>query len=272
MKEVLVLTDFSDSAKHAANSACVLAAQLGAGIILLHAVNNPANGFLGQIRVVDKTGKTGSKMLAAESARLQKELPENGCVAVVSILADGSLSAAVESCIRTHSVSLIVLGGRTSPNRRSFAASDVYAVINKASCPVLIVPRSTDINIKSLVLVIEGKCKDISAINLLSDLAAAMHFDVHIKYVCGPATVIDMMEQPDYTRFTTLVSKPLNPEELKSVAGLNAMDCTQEANPAKIDMLAFVHKKLPRFWQMFNKQRPTSLSRQSNLPMLVLPE
>ena len=274
MENILVLTDFSHSAAMAANAAVSLALKLEANIILL-------NTYL---TIPEPTGVltpavNRSDALFNEAGRLTHFINGQGAGSFkpgVKIMQEhGMLSAKVEMVLRGNAVLMIITGSRTKINYNSFYGSDIYAVINKATCPVLVIPDSPyQFTIHNLVFLTDMPTTDIKAAEYLAKLAKVLKFDILISPVTDQVMVMDLLEADEPACFTGNLSK-LNRNEvcLANLQGDNfSQELTTVQQPVKTSVIAIVHKKHYLYWRLFNQVQSKVLSQHNKASFLILPE
>lgn len=283
MKTVLILTDFSESARNAAETGIVIAEKLKANILLLNAevANTLANGA---------TASKNSESASAQSRRddaINRELLRlktflagrdhtPGRKPVLRLFnAKGSLSANVQTVLREYDIVMVIMGGRSKPNNNSFFGSDIYAVLNKVSCPVLIVPQTkTGLQIRNLVFLTELPTEDIKTIKYLAKLSGIFNFNIHLCHISEELLVTDLIEAEDVSGFTKGVSKlNVRHPSFRKLQGDNYMtELEKYSQSISADILAMVHKKPYVFWRLFNEVHSKTLTNNPKSPLLILPE
>ena len=152
MKTILVLTDFTKNAAHAASSALMLAEKLGTRLLLFNTFYNmpilPSNGGSSGPWVVEDLVLRETdcdKKLKQLSADLQKQVrPHSANKPQIAVqYGEGELSRNIETILQEIDVELIVMGARSgSAINHIFTGSDTRAVIDRATRPVLIIPEN----------------------------------------------------------------------------------------------------------------------------------
>ncbi len=139
IKKVLVPTDFSESARHAFQYAVSLAQRFGAGITLLHVVENVAVSYASDLfpvpmaEVFEEVSGYARKEIAALAAEVRAQGIE-----VRESVVQGKPPAEILRAAREEAIDLIVLGthGRGVLDHALFG-STTERVVRKAPCPVL---------------------------------------------------------------------------------------------------------------------------------------
>ncbi|NNU33400.1 universal stress protein [Mucilaginibacter sp. S1162] len=177
MKKILVLTDFSATAAHAARYALQLAQQLHTGILLYHVVqsipivpNYAGGGFV-----------TETENLFAEESRenltkLKDQLTagrQDG-PAIDTRTGEGDPGSNIKALLRDEPIELIVMGApEGSVVEHLLIGSETRAVIKASDRPVLVVPANEQFNsIQKLVLATDYRSEDLCALRYLSNWVA----------------------------------------------------------------------------------------------------
>jgi universal stress protein A len=137
-QNILVPTDFSDISQAALNYAAALAHDLGARLVILHAVETlgPENVTYGEAQ--SRLQPEGYRQRLWEDLhRVKSPRPD---VPVEYVLSEKDPAAAIVQTAAERGCDLIVMGshGRTGLNRL-LMGSVAESVLRKASCPVLVV-------------------------------------------------------------------------------------------------------------------------------------
>jgi nucleotide-binding universal stress UspA family protein len=139
IKKILVPTDFSESAHHALEYAVSLAESLGAGITLLHVVENVAVSYASDLfpvpmaEVFEEVSGYARKEIAALAAEVRAQKIE-----AAERVVQGKPAVEILRAAREDAIDLIVLGthGRGVLDHALFGSPTVR-VVRKAPCPVL---------------------------------------------------------------------------------------------------------------------------------------
>ena len=138
IKRILVAVDGSSATPRVVTRATELAAQFGAGIILLH-VRQKVPDILGEPyyqQVLDKYMQQAEATVEPSTARLEQD----GINHEVLIL-EGDPAAAIIDAAVDEKCDLIVMGTRGLSNLQSIALGSVsHKVLQAAVCPVMVVP------------------------------------------------------------------------------------------------------------------------------------
>lgn len=187
MKKLLVLTDFSANAEHAAEMAIMLAGKLHANLLLYNAYDNhPIASYVdaaGPWSVMDFApweDEINDKLLHLTEylEPKVKYLAVNGYKPSIHYMcSNGGLGDNLTEVNEEKDIELIVMGAKSGNVIDHFInGSDVNAVLNQTNRPVLIVPPGSKMKLPSKVIFATAFDE--------ADLAA-------IKYLAGWATVFN---------------------------------------------------------------------------------
>jgi nucleotide-binding universal stress UspA family protein len=158
VKNILVPTDFSESAAAALSKAAQLVQLSGGRITLLHViyVEKILNELLGidelekLTRILNAPGSSAADassnpvdaLREAAEKQLQKAAAKATGVKIETAVAEGRPSVQIVAYANAHSVDLIVMGthGR-SPIGKAFLGSVADHVIRQTDCPVMVVRK-----------------------------------------------------------------------------------------------------------------------------------
>ena len=204
MKKILILTDFSDNASHAAAIAVQLSLKVAADLLVYHSYNTnpmvpafvePPDDESGFSRV---DGNRKRMRFLAGTLRLKIEdamqIAEGPYHKVCTCFGEGDLGLNVQQLCRDYPVELIVMGSRRGSRLyRMFCGSDTASVINQAPVPVLVVPPNGELTaMNKILLATDFNKNDPKALSYLNKLATALSTEVgvvHIRTAGGEKTV-----------------------------------------------------------------------------------
>ncbi len=186
MKTILFATDYSKNAITAIKYAYELSSKLGANLLVIHVYNLPLMLGLEFDIFYDALEKTTLKENNAKLKRfckrhLGKDL--TGMNVKTEAFENLSISQGILAKANQHKALMIVIGmKKESAIKELFMGDTSMTLIEKAPCPVLLIPQSaSDKNLKSFVYATDFEQEDIGAINKLSQIAKK--FDAKITVV-----------------------------------------------------------------------------------------
>jgi len=191
MKQLLMLTDFSDSAARAATAALPLAARLRATIRLYHTLPffPLVPGGIGGPYVTETEAVSfgdNKERLLLEADRLRECAVMAGChVRIEEISGEGSLREVIRELTESPEVILVVMGGRKGSSLdHMLSGSDTASVIRKSSKPVLVVPAAIDFTIpQKVIFACDFSDTDIPAISYLDELSLPLGFELDVVHI-----------------------------------------------------------------------------------------
>ncbi len=138
MKNIILLTDFSDTARNAALYALKLFEHADAHFTLLNAYDIEFSGTPYIVQVKEELAAESVEKLNSDLFFLQKRMPE-AKIKIVSCF--GSLVDAVRTELETSSYDIVVMGCKGESAVEYFLlGSNTYEVIKHVKAPLLVVP------------------------------------------------------------------------------------------------------------------------------------
>lgn len=194
MKTILMLTDFSENANHAAKTAAKLTKSLRSDILLYNTYyDHPIlPTYAGGPWVVEEfvfrkeESITQLSRLAIQLRHVIAEVPPIMPEPKIDYeCGEGTLGKNAAAMIQKNDVGLVVIGSRSgSAIDHLIFGSDTMDVIDHASCPVLIIPPKAEMDeLKKVTLAIAFELTDINAINYMIGLGKQLGFQLEIIHV-----------------------------------------------------------------------------------------
>jgi len=277
MKKILVLTDFSPNAMHAARYAHQLVRQLHTGILLYHAVqsipivpNYAGGGFV-----------TETENLFAEESRenltkLKDQLTagrEDGPVIDIRN-GEGDLGGKIQALLRDEAIELIVMGApEGSVIEHLLMGSETRAVIKASDRPVLVVPADAQVSsIQKLVLATDYRSEDFCALRYLSNWVANTggKLDVvHIQTASEEALLNAQQKQVFELFLSSREQTNVHCHDLRGKAVQERLNrfCADK----KTDVLVMINYHRDFFSRLFGSSKTFSALHHLQLPILVIP-
>jgi nucleotide-binding universal stress UspA family protein/ribosomal protein S27AE len=193
MKKILVLTDFSANAAHAAANAVYLAEKMQAGLLLYYTyhmapVTPYYTGGPYVPEAVSVFEEESNKELKELSEKLKKQMEGINDEYRPSVLiqtGEGDLGENVKDLLKQKDIELIVMGSRTgSFFDHLLSGSETQAIIDHANKPVIIIPPDSEIkHLKKVVFATNYQKNDIQALNYLVVLAQVVGFKIEVVHI-----------------------------------------------------------------------------------------
>lgn len=282
MKKILVLTDFSENAKKAVETAAFFAGKLHAGLLLLNTndaipaipyypgVLMPVEGVFWQ----EEREKNMESLVKELKKVVTKLNPYRRKPPVRTLLREGELAANVAKVIGKENIEMIVMG---APSGNSIDhilfGSDISSVIDHSTCPVLIINPSTGISkVDRVMFATDFNEADILVIEYLIKLGELFEYQLEIVHVTlygdhalpKDNSVKVFIEQLASTQYPNVIFHDIRGKNL-----LVRLDkICEEREP---DILAFVHPKHSIFKRMLKEGNVKKAISHQKLPLFIFP-
>jgi nucleotide-binding universal stress UspA family protein len=222
MKTILVLTDFSIKADHAAHYALKLATKIKANLLLCNVFLIPSTTAMGAqiawpMENYDTLEEDSVNDLTEFIGRLNNELD------IAEILTDafrpqinqcskaGFVVNTIDDIVKSHNVMMVVIGTHSHKGLNSFLAGDhARDVIERANCPVLLIPEQALFkNYRKIAFATDLSHNDIEVLHSLAGLAKFYNSEIMITHIAEENTAYQL-EEPDVKIFLNMVSSKIN--------------------------------------------------------------
>ncbi|MEJ7559141.1 MAG: universal stress protein [Pedobacter sp.] len=281
MKTLLVLTDFSEAANHAAVYAYALAKQLRASLILCNvfAVQSelPQAGLLiWPLQDAEMHLKDSQLELKKLKILLQKVDNQDSFRPKVSIRSrKGILVDVVRKISAKSHIDYIVMASHGAGLEKLVMGNQVRSLINETGAPVFIIPATSELTvIKKIGLALDFKdlVSDLKFVKRSIEFASLLQADVLITHVCSAAE-----EEPEFEKsvkdILTTICADNNCANLqyKAIKGtIEKAGLESIMTLGDIDLLVTVHRHRGLFDGIFKGSFTQELSANLTLPLLVL--
>lgn len=281
MKTILILTDFSPNADHAARSAAKIAGELGADILIYNTYYDhlllpgyPGGPWVAEefVFLRDESNTKLSNLAEELKAITGMKTAQDFKPQISYECGEGLLSKNLKAILQENKVELIVIGNSTDSTMDHLVfGSDTLEVIDHSSCPVLIIPPKAEMNhLEKVTLATAVELADIYAINYLVGLGEKLGFALEIVHVSDA----DEMENPEDEQTVQQCIKELKGKMItyKQIRGkdvvkrLNRFCKTDES-----DMLALVHNPRGFIFDRFITSKTEEALTKQHIPLLIFP-
>ena len=286
MKTILVLTDFSKSAENAADIAVRLAGKLHADVLLFNVymlipiIPSTEAVEWALINTYGNSHEESNKALNKEAERLRKLIKhmdvEPGKPEINIVNEAGAVAECVHHLQKKREIEMRVMGSSKKPYNNFFLGSDTKEVLNKTTCPVLIIPeKQSALDIKNVVFATDNSDEDLRAITYLNTLSAQLKFRIHVSHVSDPlhepVSVIKGNDEAVMIRnINKIHSKDISYTILTGDNMVKELETFIHAINA--DVLAMVRKKHSFFWRLFHQSHTKQFIEHPKMPLLIFPE
>jgi nucleotide-binding universal stress UspA family protein len=282
MKTILVLTDFSINADHAAYYALKLAQKVEASLMLCNI--SPAS-YRKSLHV--KSGKLfgnyqlpeGDNVedLSGLAERLNKQLDiEAGFRPEIDHCSRSGMVGDTVNEIAARCNAIMVVISRHSSNELNtlLLKNHTRDIIEKANCPVLIIPYQAKFTeFKKIAFATDLASSSINALRCLSIFAKYFDSKILITHV-SPENLNFKEESSIIDRFREQVSAvitypAIDYREIKSKSVVKGLDWLSDHTD--IDMIVLIHRKRNFFQKILEASVTQKIAGYLSMPMLVFP-
>ena len=283
MKTILVLTDLSENAANATRTGALLAAQLQTDLLLFNAyVTAPIiPQYAGGPWIMDEIAER--EHMCIEKLEKQRNLLE-GYLSVQSTepaqpiihirAGAGSLTGNVAEITHQRKIEMIITGSRNgSTIDHLVSGSDTYAIIDKSTRPVLIVPPGNEPKrFKKMVFATDFEDDDITALPYLIKLAKQLNCKMNVVHV-QTAGEGDIASNNQLKTFLTEIHKQKYPgitySEIRGKDVVNRLNTY--CNETKADALALTHHQDSFLMRLIRNSTSKKILTNQHVPLLVIP-
>jgi nucleotide-binding universal stress UspA family protein len=282
MKTILILTDFSKNATHAALAGVRLAKNLHANIFLFHSNTNQALTpiYAGGPTVVDEVNlmeDENREKLKVLADLLQPFIEEGEGAWKPSLHYNeglGELSYQLRNILATKDVEIIVMGAREGSRLDHFlTGSETFSVIDHVNKPVLVVPHNIYLdNLKRVIFATDFAEDDVKAIRYLAGLGLVFNYHIEIVHVnsYGDDDITKELRKLEFMKhIERLRYAHINIQELHGKDLVNRLN--RLCGETKTDLLAFTHHRDSFFARLFHRSIAREALEKQKVPMLIFP-
>lgn len=272
MKNILVPTDYSETAKNATQYAIEFAKNIGGKITLLHVFDIPISVTDAPIVVAsfEEIEESQKKHLQKHVADLKEEHGDS--ISIDSVLSPGFLSDEIEEVIEMKNIDLIIMG-ITGGNRAEelLIGSNVTRVINHVNCPVIAVHANTKYSpVKKMAFACDYEdIEESTGINKLIDFVKLFDAKLHL------INITDKDEKPTYKKdLNAALLEHVFDKVNHTVSFRKNDDVVDGVNKFvdnnHIDMVVVLPKKHTIFSRLFHESNTKKLAFHTRVPLLAI--
>jgi nucleotide-binding universal stress UspA family protein len=280
MKKLLVLTDFTTNAAHAAVAAVQLCGKLNTDLQLNHSVlyvpvisdytygsyvTETADTLFNDSKEQLNKEAESLKSLALETAGYHPEITFTS--------GEGNLSDNIKALSGQQDIQLVVMGGRSGGALdHLLTGSETAAVTRNARKPVLVIPETADLaSLKKIVFATDFGTADISAVNYLLELALPLGLQLEVVHIVRPGEVVTEI-QPELAFREYLNHRDNDQVSYKQLLGKQVSQRLQDhCHEAGAGILAMTHYNHDLMSRMFGHSETKKAIAHQSLAVLIFP-
>lgn len=277
MKNILVLTDFSENAKAAEKYALQLAIHVKGNLILYNTFSRQRERIGGNVVWPHSTPSSELQSISNLQARVNElnldlgKIGDNIHKPEIRHLGNaGSLTDKLNEIIAENNIWLSVMGtkGESFANNVLFG-SNVFNVLEKINCPVLIIPNEAEYKeLKKIAYATDFRSSDVEIINWLYELADSLKIGLVLVHVSSD-TITD--EEKDILKSQETIYKSLFPKtSIQLYEGENIQHSLHKiAEQMDVSMLALLHRRHEFFESLFHASISHKTIKHTEIPVLI---
>lgn len=277
MKNILVLTDFSENAKAAETYALQLAINVKGNLILYNAYSRQRERISGNVVWPHSTPSSELQSISNLQARVNelnhdlRKIKDNIHKPEIRHLGNtGLLTDKLNEIIAENNIWLCVMGtkGESFANNVIFG-SNVFNVLEKISCPVLIIPKDAEYkNLRKIAYATDFRSSDVSIINWLYEFADPLKIGLILVHIS--ADTITENEREILKSQEKIYKSQFPKTTIQIDEGENIQDSLHKiAEQLDVSMLALLHRRHEFFESLFHASISHKMIKHTDVPVLI---
>jgi nucleotide-binding universal stress UspA family protein len=282
MKTILLLTDFSENAEHAAKSAVMLCSKLNANLMLYNnLIALPVTSYYSGPWVpynsvaYEDERHTRLQKIADNLKPLIRHLDPAMYKPKVSFdYGTGNLGENVKELLLENDIELIVMGaGEDSTLDHILNGSDTSSVIDHANRPIIVVPPGADLSkLEKLTFATDFNESDIEAINYIAKLGSSFKYEldiVHVDPLDKKGYLQDEKEEAFKSRVNAIKYHSINYQAIKGKDIVKRL--TRLCDESQSGLLAVVYYHHSFFIRMLHQSIAKKVLSYQKTPLMIVP-
>ena len=284
MKTILVLTDFSDKADHAAHYALKLAQQTKAQLLLCNMFMVPYSEPMStqvawpmeNFQTIEEDSKNELTQLAGRlNGKLDSELDEGDFRPIIEQCSkSGAIAHIFAELATNHQILMAVISQHKSSASNFVFEDHARSIIEKANFPVFVVPDYEPFkDFKKIAFATDLSISDIDVLHSLSGFAKLIDAEILVTHVDDQNSDDQEAKQSVKHYFnmdsSEIKSKNIFYRTIKSKSITTGLDWL--ADNENIDLLVLVHRKRNFFQRLLEGSVTHRMANHLTKPMLVFP-
>ena len=279
-KTILVLTDFSISADHAAYYSLKIAQKIKADILLCHVIPPPHTTAKPGLSVTERLEKDSLDDLDDLSCRLNDYLDseEDGRHYRPTInycCKAGLIATAVNEVAHDCQAVMAVISMHWTGGLNTILwRSNAREIIEKAECPVLVIPyQARFMGFKKIAFATDLASTNVNAVKCLSGLAQYFDSSILITHVAPEKPSPEVNNHIINHFYNELTAKvdyaKIFYREIKSRSVINGLDWLSEHTD--VNLIVLIHHHRNFFQKIFESSVTQKIAGHLDIPMMVFP-
>lgn len=279
MKQILVPTDFSETAANAIDFAVQTSKIFPAKITLLHSYETSGNLYTDYMGVNKEFKQIMTNDVRIQLEKLKDSIEERDGVNVDISISNDSLDDAIKESVSTKKADLIVMGTLgASGLKEKLWGSRTSSVIGKADVPVMVIPNNYEWKKPQKILFATNNFeKDPVILNSIFELAGLYMSNVQVTVFTDEEDIKANIYEENEKRMSEygdFLKKSYSEDTLTSshLYGDNFEESLQDfIKENDIDILVMVTYQ-PNFWnRIFSPSKTKRMSYHTQIPLLAIP-
>ncbi len=272
MKTILVPTDFSKCADNAVNYAMKFASKFNSKIILHNSTHLPT------LTVEVPFEEINEEKLLAENKNnmnfyLQNEIIKNNNLVIENNVSFGFAVDNIISLAKENKANIIIMGTKGASNLEGLLLGSIAtSVMEKATCPVLVIPQNAAFNdIKKIVFATDYHKNDIESIQFLSTIASKFNTEILVIHESA-VTLTDNLERDLFEIFKKEVLEKISYKNIsfKFIIGYSiSKDLNLILEEEHADLLAISTRKKNIFTKLFDRSLTKLITHHTKIPVIA---
>jgi len=278
MKNILFPTDFSPNADNALNYAVEIARKIKGNLILFHAYsvqlidpNMPAEIYLSAYQEEEKSAKENLETLSKRLIESNKGDDGSSLFNIDTIVSQGLVVDEVLALSDEFKIDMIIMGTHGASGITEFIlGSNTASVIEKASIPVLAIPRNIDYgNINNIVYAYDDIMSGLPKFNRLLDFAKIYDSEITLLHIIESGKDTTELNKKEFEKIKGAVN--YGKIRLELVKEENILEGINDyVNSNNVDILAMTIKKRSLFDKIFSRSLTKKMAYHTKVPLLAL--
>ncbi len=277
MKTILVPTDFSETAKNAAEYACHIAKQIGAEKIVIYNAYQVPVSIDPAMPVMQMVNMDELKAISESGLqRFASELKTMAGDTQIETLGEFNvLAAGIDDICEKTGADIIVMGitGTGSTFEETFIGSNTISVVHNTKTPVLIVPGNVKYKVVREILMV-CDFKKVAETTPVEPIKKVLH-DTEAKLLILNVSETSIDNSEETTKQKEILASALQEysPEFHFIIGSDFTEAVNDfTDKNMVDMIITIPKKHGFFESIFKRSHTKQLAFHTHVPLLCMHE